>query len=938
MKKITFTLFLLSIALVTYAQKFSVTGVVVDSAGKALESAACVMLNPSDSSLVNFSRSNTEGVFRLKNIPYGKAYTLRVTFVGYETYLQDIPADFKGETLDAGGIRMVAQSKLLNAAVITAQRNPVTFKNDTTEFDAAAFRVQPNATGEDLLKKLPGVEVDKDGNIKAQGETVKQVLVNGKKFFSNDPKIATQNLPAGAIKKVQIFDKKSDQAEFSGVDDGQREKTINYELKEEYSKGTFGNITAGGGSDERYTLKGGLNKFSKTQQISVLGLGNNINKQGFSFEDYASYTGMSQRMAGGGNVRIDVNSDNSAVPLDFGRNAGFTTTWAGGVNFNRQLSPKTEINANYFYNNSDKIIDKTTNRQNFLPNRTYSTNTDSRSNTINDNHRLNLIVDHKIDSFNTVKLTLGASFTTNKANSNNLTSTLNAANLLENYGKRKTYTEGTGNNLTNSLLFRHRFRKRGRTMTANFTYNQSESISNSDLDAINEFYTTTGTTSTLSRRDSTLQKDDRKNDRNNYGTNVTYTEPLSKRTFLELTYSYRKTNNDAEREVDTIRNGERYFNSTLSNVFNNDFIYHRGGVNIRYTKKEVNMSAGLQYQESTLVGLNVTKKTETRPNPFKNFLPTARFSYDFTTSQRINLDYDTDVREPSIDQLQPISDNSDPLNIYQGNPALKPEYTHRIRTRYNNFNQANMHNFYGSASLNYTTDKIVNEQVVSANFVRITRPVNVKDALSSTGYFGYGFPISTKWRFNFNNNSSYNRGVSLVNQTENITKRLTAGNNIRVDYRLRDSFDFSLGARVSYNNTSYSLQSALNRKFYTHEYEASFNITLPWNLRLLSDFNYQFFTGNDVGANQSIPIWNASLSKLLFKNKKGELKLAVLDILNKNTGFTRTTDANYVQDELTNSLRRYVMLSFTYAINPLMGNSRGGRSGGGPRMMITRQD
>ena len=937
MKKTTFTLLFNLLAIAAFSQKFSVTGVVVDSTGKPLESAACVLLNSADSSLVNFSRSNTEGVFKLRNIPVGTAYTLRVTFVGYEPYLQDIPKDFKGETLDAAAIRMVPVAKLLDAAVVTGQRAPITFNNDTTEFDATAFRVQPNATGEDLLKKLPGVEVDKDGNVKAQGEQVKQVLVNGKKFFSNDPKIATQNLPAGAIKKVQVFDKKSDQAEFSGVDDGQRDKTINFELKEEYSKGTFGNITAGAGSDERYTIKGGLNKFSKVQQLSVLGLGNNINKQGFSFEDYSSYTGMSQRMAGGGGgrVTIEVGGDN-AVPLDFGRNAGFTTTWAGGVNFNRQLTSKTEINANYFYNSSDKILDKITNRQNFLPNRTYSTNSLSNSKTLNDNHRLNLTIDHKLDSFNTLKLTLGGSFTENRATTYSETKTLNANELLENFGQRKSYTEGGGMNLTNSLLWRHRFHKKGRTMTANFTYNQSESESNGDLDALNEFYTTFGGTSTLTRRDSTIQTDDRLNERNNYGTNITYTEPIAKRTFLELTYSYRKTNSDADRTVDTIRNGEHFFNSTLSNVFNNDFIYHRAGVSVRYSKKELNFSTGIQYQQSQLYGLNVTKNTETKPKPFKNILPTARFSYDFTSSQRINLDYDTDVREPSIDQLQPITDNSDPLNIYQGNPALKPEYNHRVRMRYNKFNQANMHNFFGNVTFNYTLDKIVNEQVVSPNFVRITRPVNVKDAVGSNGFFGYGFPINNKWRFNFNNNSSYNRSISLVNEAENITKRFTAGNNLRLDYRLRDSFDFSIGARVSYNNTAYSLQSSLNRTYYTHEYEASFNLTLPWDLRLISDFNYQFYTGQNVGANQSIPIWNASVSKLLFKNKKGELKLAVLDILNRNTGFTRTSDANYIQDEFTTSLRRYVLLSFTYAINPLMGGGRGGR--GGQRMMMRMEN
>ena len=930
MKKITLTIIANLFTFILFAQKFTVTGVVVDSGGKPLESAACVLLNSADSSLINFSRSNTEGVFKLKNIQVGTAYTLRVTYVGYEPFLQDIPKDFKAETIDAGAIRMVSLSKMLDAAVVTGQRNAVTFKNDTTEFDAAAFRVQPNATGEDLLKKLPGIEVDKDGNVKAQGEQVKQVLVNGKKFFSNDPKIATQNLPAGAIKKIQVFDKKSDQAEFSGVDDGQREKTINFELKDEYSKGTFGNITAGAGTDERYTLKGGINKFSKGQQLSVLGLGNNINKQGFSFEDYSSYTGMSQRMAGGGAVRVEINGDNSSVPLDFGRNSGFTTTWAGGVNFNKQLSPKTEINTNYFYNNSDKIFDKTTDRQNFLPNRTYYTNSQSNSKSLNDNHRLNLVLDHKLDSFNTLKLTSSFSITTNTSTSKSLTSTSNAAKLLENFGNRLNFTEGSGMNLNNSLLWRHRFQKKGRTLTANFNYNQGQSKQNNDLNAVNDFYDTDTGTSNLIRRDSTVQTDDRVNDRNNYGTSLTYTEPIAKRTFLEFTYSYKKTNNDADRKVDTIRNGEHYFNSTLSNVFNNDFIYHRGGINLRYTKKEINFSTGVQYQESILRGLNVTKNTETKPNPFRNFLPTARFSYEFTSSQRIGLDYDTDVREPSIDQLQPISDNSDPLNIYQGNPALNPEYNHRLRLRYNNFNQANMHSFFSNINFNYTLDKIVNEQVVTRDFVRITRPVNVKDAFSTNGFVGYNFPINPKLRFSFNDNTSFNRGISLVNQAENITKRLTSSNNVRLDYRLRDSFDFSIGARVSYNNTAYSLQSSLNRTYFTHEYEASFNITLPWNLRLVSDFNYQFYTGQDFGANQSIPIWNASISKLLFKNKKGELKLAVLDILNKNTGFTRTTDANYIQDEFTASLRRYAMLSFTYAINPLMGG--GGR--GGQRMMM----
>jgi outer membrane receptor protein involved in Fe transport len=939
MKKTQFIFLLASLfSLALTAQKYTITGIIIDSAGKPMEGSAVVLLNSADSSMVGFSRSKADGIFTIKNVPTGTAYTLRATFVGHDTYLQDIPKDYKGEKMDVGGIRMIPLSKMLDAATITGVRAPITFKGDTTEFNAASFKTDPNATAEDLLKKLPGVEVDKDGNVKAQGEGVTKIYVNGKKFFSNDPKIATQNLPAGAVDKVQLYDKKSDQAEFSGVDDGEREKVINFQLKDSHSQGTFGNITAGVGENERFNAKGALNRFSRNQQLSVLGMGNNINKQGFSMEDYMSYTGASQRMMGGGgrSTTMEIGGNNSSIPLDFGRNPGFNNTWAGGLNFNKTFSPKTELNASYFYNNSDKILDKITERQNFLPNRTYYTNSELNSKTLNDNHRISATLDHKIDSFNSIRFTNSTSLTENSAFTDSKTKTLNVAKLLENTGTRLNKTDGSGMSMQNSLLWRHRFAKRGRNLTTNFQYNLSDNKQEGNLNAVNEFYLPNGTSSALLRRVATIQTDNRLTERSNYGVTATYVEPLSRRTYLEFNYSYNRVNNDTEREVDTLRNGEKTRNTALSNIFNNDFTYNRGGIGLRYAKKELNVSGGVNYQHSLLRGQNVSKNEAIKPNPFKNFLPNLRFRYEFAQAHSASFDYDANVREPSIDQLQPIVDNSDPLNISVGNPELKPEYSNRIRMRYNKFNMASMSSFFANASINYTQNKIVYNQTIADNFVRTTKPENVKDATNASLFGQYSMPLNKQWRFSLGTNSSYNKYISLVNDAKNLTKTLTTGGNVRLDFRLRDSFDINLNARVSNNNTKYSLQSNLNRSFLTHDYELGFNWTMPYNFRIGSDFNYQFYSGQGFGANQSIPIWSASMSKYVLKNKRGEIKLSVFDILNKSTGFSRTADANYIQDETINSLRRYAMLSFTYAINPMFGGpgGRGGRGGSPMRIMM----
>jgi outer membrane receptor protein involved in Fe transport len=952
MKKLLFLTFLFAATQLS-AQKISITGIVADGDGKAMENATVLLLAASDSSLVSFGRTKATGSFELKNVNLAANCFLKLTFVGYEPYFQDISKDTKptnGTTLELGGIRMTPLSKLLNEAVVKGERDPVRISGDTTEFNASSFKVQPNATAEDLLKKLPGMEVDRNGNVKSQGEAVTQVLVNGKKFFGKDPKIALQNLPAGAVDKVKTYDKRSDQAEFSGIDDGEREKTIDIQLKKDYSQGTFGNGTLGGGGVEgdvasRYLGKFAINNFSKTQQLSFLGNGNNINQTGFSFEDYAGFTGASRQMAGGGGgMRMMTMDNSSGVPLDMGGTKGFLKTWSGGVNYNKVFSKKTELNMSYFFNDQTSDNRTTTNRENFLGNQpSFLSNTNTTSLTNNQNHRLNLTFDQKIDTFTSLKLTSNFSMSKNTSETETFSENKRLG-ILQNKGTNANNTEGDGVSAQNSLLLRRRFMKKGRTVSANVFFNYNQTTSDGNLNAVNTFYRNGIGTDSATRQD-----DDRINDRSNYGTTLSFTEPLGKRQYLEANYSYNATVNKADRTVYKLVNNESIFNSNLSNKYINDYIYQRTGLTYRINQKEWNFSTGLQYQHSDLNGDLITRDTIIKKS-YDFALPNVRFEYNPVQGKRATFSYETSVREPSISQLQPITDNSNPLFISSGNSNLRPEYNNRIRIGYNHFNQANFSAFFSNISFNYTNNKITTAQTTDTLFRRFSQPINVRNDISSNAFIGYNRPIVPQLlRLNMRTNASYGRGISLINTSdnilnpnaksnsiENLTNRMSVGVTLGLTLTVRDSFDFSVSGTVNNNQTSYSIQSDRNQKYTIYDLETDANWRLPLGFKLFGSFTYNIIKGNSFGTSQGIPLLGGGISKYMLKQNRGELKFQMVDILNKNQGYSRTADVNYIQEERVASLGRYAMLSFTYAFNPMGGmfGGRGSRGGGGMRVIM----
>ncbi len=920
------------------AQKFSLRGTLVDSSSAPLEGGTMMLLNPRDTSLLAFTRSGAGGVFEFRNQPAGN-YLLRASYPGLRNLQKPVALEGDARTVDLGNLVMDNSFNLIDGVEITAQANPVAIKGDTVEFNAGSFHVKQNAVVEDLLKKLPGVEVKADGTVTAMGEEVKNVTVDGKKFFGNDPKLATKNLPADAVDKVQVFDKKSEQAQFSGVDDGQREKSINLELKDDRKNGWFGTLTGGGGLDAlekaRYESRLSLNRFTPKQQLSFLGLGNNINQAGFSIEDYMAFSGAMRQMMGGGGGRVSLqfDSDNMTVPLDFGNNEGFLDTWAGGANFNQDygLKRKGSLNLSYMFSQADKRYDRTTQQTNFLPQGDYVTSGHSSENNSLQNHRINMTLDQKVDSFNSVLLTSAFGYGDNSSQTMSNSQTLGSDGQPQNAGSRTYASEATGANWTGSLLWRHKFAKKGRNFTVNFDAGLNNSDSESSSFSDNQFYRGNGS----SQRDTVSQNQFFSNDVVNLGAKATYTEPLGKRRYLEFSYAYSLTDNKANKDVYDLDGGENTYNPLLSNAYNNQFDYHRAGAGFRINRKDWNGSIGLDVQNAVLDGAVTSGQGRPVRQSFQHLLPRLDYNYQFAPTRNFRLFYQTNVNAPTVQQLQPVPDLSDPLNISEGNPDLKPEYSHSVNTSYMSFNPDNMRSFFTNLSFDFTADKIVYAQSVDSQFVRHYRPENTTADYRLSGMAAWGWPVKAlKSRFNIRSEGSWNRGQGLVNNVTNYTTGLALTQGLSWDFEPAEWFMLSAGGELTWNQSQYSIDKAFNQEFLTQTYNSELNLELPKDFGFNTSFNVTVNSGRADGYNTAIPVWNAELSRSFLKNKRLQVGFSVKDLLNRNVGLHRSANLNYVQDERVASLGRTVMLRATYSLNSF--GRPGGPGGPRMRMMIRR--
>lgn len=940
MRKIFLLLLLACLTTTLLAQKNgSVNGVAFDTISKQPVAAATVtVLERKDSSLVTFTMTGSDGRFELKGLANGD-YRLMITHVSYHNSNKFFSITEANKTAELGNLIMNDKAKVLEEVVLAAEAPPVTLINDTIQYNAGSFKVQPNASVEQLLKKLPGVKVEKDGTIKAQGEKVNRVLVDGKEFFGNDPKVATKNLPADAVDKVQVYDKQSDQATLTGFEDGNYEKTINLKLKKDKKKGMFGKVNAGVGNKERYEGKFNVNSFKGARQFSAIGMGNNTNAEGFSFMDILNFSGELARMqrGGGGNININISGEDAAAMgiNGGGRNNGINTAWGGGLNYNNIIGSKLDFQSNYFYNRYNPNQESHIQRQYFLPDSSYFYNQNSFADNLNNNHRFNLNTLYQVDSMNSIRITPSFSYQTTNNRSQTDYQTLSEDKVLTNEGFSNNTSSTKGYNFRNDITWRKKFARKGRTFSLSLQTSLNESDGDGSLSSINSFYYPNGS---LLKRDTLNQQSTTKGDLKGYNARAVYTEPVWKRSLLEFSVSKSNTKSTSEKlthDYNKLNGKYDQLNNTLSNDFENTYGYINAGIRIRTQKKKYSYAVGANWQQAELEGKITTGvKDSLISKTFRNILPNARFQYNFTRFKSFSLSYNTSTNQPGMSQLQPVPDNSNSLNIREGNPDLKQEFNHTAQVHLTLVSPYKNKNLFMFLTAQATQNKIVNYDSINSLGVKRTKPVNVNGVYNINSSISYSMPVRfLKGTVEVSSNTGVFKTKQFINTVGNDIRTFSVGPELRLDMNPTEKLNVGVGAGFNYNKTKYSLQSALNTNYLSQEYNASLDWEMPKGFFFATDFMYTINSQRAAGFNTKVPLWNASISKQMLKFNRGELKLSARDLLNKNVGISRNTNNNYIEDSKVLTLRQFFLLSFTYSLSKTGLNNAG--SGGGMRI-ITR--
>ena len=924
--------FLLSlISLTAFSQSnYEVSGTVRDSSGLSVI-AATVKLRSAKDSL--FTRTNADGAFSFKGVKSGQ-FTLSITSLGFQSALRKYMYNEGEGNLALGVINLKNSSKQLNEVVISGTPT-VTVKEDTLEFRAADYKLKDDAQVEDLLRKLPGVEVDKDGNVKAQGKAVTRVRVNGKDFFGGDVKTATQQLPANLIDKVQLIDDYGDQANFTGVKEGDPEKILNIQIRPDKNNGYFTQGRIGQGNEGRYQGNISANMFNKTQQISVQGNLNNTNTSLFNFNGGGG--GARVQLGGGGGgggARIQIGGGGGNAGGD-----GLTRVASVGLNYRDEWSKKLTSYGNYSYANRNNEVLRTTQQQNINTSGFLLNNQNSTSNTSSINHRFNWNLEYKIDSVNYLKVTPYFNLGQNNGTSANTFAFLQDGTSLISSGNNGGISSSETPNFGADALFNHRFGKRGRT--ASVTLSLSKNNTTQENDAINQT-TPVGVPIAVYQR----QVVSNNNTNTTTRSGISYIEPLSRTESLEFNWNFSLADYQNGRTTlgTNTPGGVLAIVASQSNDYTYSFMTNRLGMNYRVTQKKYNYSLGLGVQPSLLSGTSVSNQTSYRRTAL-NIIPVLRYSYNFSKTKEFNASYNGRNNEPSFNQLQPVTDVSNPQFPVVGNPNLKAEFSHNINIRYNNFNFEKGDVWFTNFSVNLTENKIVsNSAFLPGNKIE-TRYLNTNGFYSVNGFYTWSKPFAErKYTLSINGFANYSNNINFVDDQKNNGKNLIISQGASFQLNPAQWIELNPGVNYTANKNTYSISAQQNTKVST--WNLTFNgkayIRKTWILG--ADFTKALNKGYTSGFAVNPFIMNTYLEKQFLKNNAASLRFQIFDVYNENTSISRSVTANSINDTRSNRLARYAMLTFSLKLQKFNGQQMPNTGmqmpgmGGGMRSIEIRRD
>lgn len=780
------------------------------------------------------------------------------------------------------------------------------------------LKVRPNSSVEELLKKLPGLQVDKDGNITAQGKTVTKIKVNGKDFFGGDPETASRELPAEIIDKVQVVDDYGDMAAISGIKDGDPDIVINLQLKKDKNQGIFGKASAGYGTDDRKQFTLSANLFRENTQLSLLGNINDINQNLFDF----SNDGSNRRGGGGGSGRAISGSGGGSTTSDSNADQnGITDNKSIGLNFRTDFPEKKgSFYGNYSFSNKNTNIIRNTSQQNLFDNgNTFINNRDNIADNIARNHRVNLNLEYNIDSFNYIKFRPNLNYSYADNLSNGIFNYLSGGDTTQ-----KGYSGDTvankSPNINGEFSYNRKFRKRGRNLGVNINLGTSSSLRDDDkINFTREFLKAGGYSDTF--LDQLITQDNRNR---NAGISITYTEPLSTTRFLDVSYGYNYSfaRNDRRTYDKDYSSNVLDFIDSLSNAYENTFINQRVGVSLRTVNKKYNYSFGVNVQPANLNGYSITKDSAYTPQKRLNFSPSARLNYNFSRTKRLNINYNANFNQPGFNQLQPVRDVSNPQYQTQGNPDLKPEFSHNFRTMFNNFNFTSGRVLFVGMNANMIQNRIVNNNIrLDSSGAQLSMPENVNGYYNLAGFYNYSVPFQNRtYVISLNGNVNYNHDVGLVDSRKNIGNNWTTTQRLNFEFNFKEWIQFTAGGSYGLNSTKYTLtQNGERISSNTWGANSTMRLDIPGGVIVRYDISYLVNTGLAASVNANPTLLNASIEKTLFKNKSGFIRLSGFDIFNQNISVTRQVTGNAIIDSRVNRLTRYFMLTFTYKLTKFKG-------------------